>query len=127
MIWLPDGDDLPDREKHTIRRPKLMLTFAWNPNGFQIGNAILCNAKGAIFMAAYYIHNIVTEIAVRHGERRERRLVMHADKVRSPAAKVTGAFYNDNILRIPPHPPSPSDLTPSDVFLFLVWPFQNCL
>jgi tmRNA-binding protein len=86
-----------------------MLMFAWNPKGFQIGNARLCNAKGEIFMAAYYIHNIVTEIAVRHGERRERRWVVHADNAKSGAATVTRAFCNDNFSRIPSHPPSPPD------------------
>jgi hypothetical protein len=36
MGWLPDGDEVPDRENHTIQSPKLMLTFVWNPDGFQV-------------------------------------------------------------------------------------------
>jgi hypothetical protein len=36
MIWLPDGDEVPDREKHMIQSPKLMLTFVWNPHGLQV-------------------------------------------------------------------------------------------
>jgi hypothetical protein len=34
MIWLPDGDEVPDREKHMIDSQKLMLMFFGNPHGF---------------------------------------------------------------------------------------------
>jgi hypothetical protein len=40
IIWLPDGDEVPDREKHMIHNPKLMLTFVWNPYGFQVVDAM---------------------------------------------------------------------------------------
>jgi hypothetical protein len=44
-IWLPDGDEVPDREKHMIQSPKLMLAFAWNPHGFQVVDVMSCHAK----------------------------------------------------------------------------------
>jgi hypothetical protein len=66
MIWLPDGDEVPDPEKHILPRPKLMLTFVWNPHGFQILDAM---PKGEKFTAAYQIRNILTEIVARGGER----------------------------------------------------------
>jgi hypothetical protein len=71
--------------------------------------------------AAYYVRNILTEIIARRGERRERRLVVHAGKARLHTAKVTRAFCDDNFLRIPQHSPySPDrgDLVPSLFFLF---------
>jgi hypothetical protein len=34
-------DEIPDREKHMIQSPKSMLTFVWNPHGFQTGNGML--------------------------------------------------------------------------------------
>jgi hypothetical protein len=49
MTWLPDGDEISDREKSLIQSPKLMLTFVWNPHGFQIVDAMpmlqWCNAS----------------------------------------------------------------------------------
>jgi hypothetical protein len=36
MIWLPDGDEDRDREKHMIQSPKLMQSFIWNLHGFQV-------------------------------------------------------------------------------------------
>jgi hypothetical protein len=68
MIWLPDGDEISDREKHKIQSLKLMLTFVWNPHGFQVVDAM---SKGEMFTAAYYIRNILTEIIARRGVERE--------------------------------------------------------
>jgi hypothetical protein len=55
MIYLPDGDEVPNREKQVIQSPKLMLTFIWNLQGFQVVDAIPCHGirKGGIFTAAY--------------------------------------------------------------------------
>jgi hypothetical protein len=68
MIRLPDGDEVPDREKHMIQSPNLMRTFVWNPHGFQVVNAMPCHAmpchampKGEMFRVADYIRNILTE------------------------------------------------------------------
>jgi predicted RNA-binding protein YlxR (DUF448 family) len=40
MIWMPDEDEVPDREKHMIQSQKLMLTFVWNPHGFHVVDAM---------------------------------------------------------------------------------------
>jgi hypothetical protein len=45
MIWLPDGDEIPDREKHMIDYPILMPALGWNPHGFQVVDAMRCHAK----------------------------------------------------------------------------------
>jgi hypothetical protein len=45
MIWLQDGDEVPDREKHMIQTPKLMFTFGWNPDGFHVVDAMPSHAK----------------------------------------------------------------------------------
>jgi hypothetical protein len=53
--------------------------------------------KGEMFTTAYYIRNIFTEIAVRHGmERGERKLVVHAGNAKPHTAKVTRVFCDDN-------------------------------
>jgi hypothetical protein len=66
MIWLPDGDEVPDQEKHMIQSPKLMLTLVWNPHGFHVAEAM---PKGEIFTAASYIRNILVEIVALRGEK----------------------------------------------------------
>jgi hypothetical protein len=62
MIYLSDGDDVPDREKYMVQSPKLMLTFVWNPYEFQVVDAMPCHAmpchvrpKREMFTAAHYI------------------------------------------------------------------------
>jgi hypothetical protein len=40
IIWLPDEDEVPDREKHTIQSPKLILSFVWNPHGLSVVDAM---------------------------------------------------------------------------------------
>jgi hypothetical protein len=65
--------------------------------------------------AAYYIRNILTDIVARRGERGERRLVVHANNARLHTAKVTRAFYDDNFLRIAPHPSYSPELAPAGV------------
>jgi hypothetical protein len=49
IILLPNGDEVPDREKHLFQRPKLMLTFVWNPHGVQVVDGI---PRGKMFRAA---------------------------------------------------------------------------
>jgi hypothetical protein len=78
MIWLPDEDEIPDRKKHEIQSPKLMLTFVRNPHGFQVVDIMPCHAmpchampKGEMFTDAYYIRKILTEIVARRGVERE--------------------------------------------------------
>jgi hypothetical protein len=108
MIWLQDGDEIPDWEKHMIQSQKLMLTFFWNSYGFQVVDAM---PKGEMFTAAYYIRNILTAIVACRGERGERRLVVHAENARPHTAKVTRAFYDGNFMRIASHPCYSPDLT----------------
>jgi hypothetical protein len=74
MICLPDGDEVLNREKHMIQSPKLMLTFIWNPHGFQVVDVM---PKREMFTAACYIRiseysnigNILSENVARRGER----------------------------------------------------------
>jgi hypothetical protein len=103
MIWLPDGNEVPDRKKHMIYSPKLVLMFACNPHGFQVVDSMLFHdiPKGEMFTAVYYIRNLLTEIVARRGvERSERRLVKDADNARPHTAKVRRTFWDHNFLRI---------------------------
>jgi hypothetical protein len=40
MIRLPNGDKVLDRKKYMIQSAKWMLTFVWNPHGFQAVDAM---------------------------------------------------------------------------------------
>jgi hypothetical protein len=104
MIWLPDGDEVSDREKQMIHSPKLMITFVWNPHGFQVVHALPCHTtlKIEIFTAAHYVRNILTEIVARREQRGEMRFVVRPDNARPEAAKVTRALCDDDVLRIAP-------------------------
>jgi hypothetical protein len=79
-------DEVPNREKHKIQSPKLMLTFVWNPHGFQVVDVMLYHTipyhampyhtipyhaipKGEMLTSSDYIGNILTEIVARRGER----------------------------------------------------------
>jgi hypothetical protein len=46
------------------------------------------------------------------------RLSVHLDNCRVPSSKASEQFLDDNSLVIVLHPPSSSDLTPSDFWLF---------
>jgi hypothetical protein len=94
VIWLPDGDEVPDRENHMIESPKLMLTFVWNPHGFQIVDAIPCQEEN--FSQPPTMSEIFSPRSLLGVERLGRRLVMHADNARSHTATVTRLFRNDN-------------------------------
>jgi hypothetical protein len=62
MIWLPDGDEVPDRQKRMIQNLKLMRTFVWTRHVFQVADAM---PKGKIFATACYVRHILTETVVR--------------------------------------------------------------
>jgi hypothetical protein len=92
IIWLPDGDKAPDREKHMIQSPKLMQTFLWNPDEFQVVDAMPSQdiPKGEIFAVASYTRSTIFSSRSLLGmERGERKLVLHADNAGPHPAKVT--------------------------------------
>jgi hypothetical protein len=36
LMWTAPGEIVVDRERHTVRSPKFMLTVVWNPIGFLV-------------------------------------------------------------------------------------------
>jgi hypothetical protein len=44
FIWLPEGEKIPERERHTIQSKKFTLTRMWNSRGFYFIDVL---AKGA--------------------------------------------------------------------------------
>jgi hypothetical protein len=73
IIWLSNGDEIPDWKKHMIQSPKLMLMFVWNRHGFEVVDAMSYHAmrKGEMFTAAHDVRNILAEIIARPRVKRE--------------------------------------------------------
>jgi hypothetical protein len=47
----------------------------------------------------------------------ERKLLMHADNVRPPIAKLSTQYFNENRMKSALYPPYSPDLAPSDFYL----------
>jgi hypothetical protein len=119
-IWLPDGDEISDREKHMVQSPKLMLTFVWNPHGLQVVDIMPWQQERCSRLPA--IRDIFSPILRLGVETDEKRLVVHAGKARPHTAQMTRACCDGNFLRLAryPHGPYEPDFAPSDFFLFVV-------
>jgi hypothetical protein len=50
QIWLHVEEQLPERQRHAIQDPKMIVTNAWNPLGFHLLDAF---PKGNAFNAEY--------------------------------------------------------------------------
>jgi hypothetical protein len=48
QIWLRVEEQPPERPRHAIQDPKMMVAIAWNPLGFHLFDAL---PKGNIFTA----------------------------------------------------------------------------
>jgi hypothetical protein len=94
MIWLPDGDEILDREKQMIQSSKLMLTFVRNPHGFQVVDTL---PKREMYAAAYNIRKFLAEIIARRRVERDVKgswLSMHASNARPIQHKSETHFAN---------------------------------
>ena len=117
-MWLAPGETVPDRERHLIQSPKMMITIVWNPSGFHIVTAL---PKGLKFNACYYTREILQENKnwrEQQGVGGGRKLSVHSDNARPHTAKLSMDFLNPNGVTKAPHPLYSPDLAPTDVFLF---------
>jgi hypothetical protein len=125
LVWLPQDEKVPERERHTIQLKKFMLTIVWNPRGFHL---IKILEKCRKFNAGYYIAEIFEQLSQWcsiEAAGNEQQLLVHADNARSHTAKLSAQYFNENPTKSAPHPPSSIlhtsysyDLVPSDFYLF---------
>jgi histone-lysine N-methyltransferase SETMAR len=115
VAMLGPREILPERARHTIQDRKIMVTIAWNPLGF---NLIVALPKGCTFNAEYYRDNILAALTQLQPEDDERKLVVYAHNAKAHTAQKCRTLYEENGLRLAPHPPYSSDLAPSDFILF---------
>jgi hypothetical protein len=92
-----------------------MVTITWNPLRFPL---IMAFPKGRIFNAEYYHDNILVALTQFQPEDDGRKFVVHVDNAEARIAQKCRTFCEANGLRLAPHPPYLSDLTPSNFFLF---------
>jgi hypothetical protein len=83
QIWLCVEEQPPERPRHAIQGPKMMI-IAWNPLGFHLLGAL---PKSNIFHAECYRVNSLTKLLPLRSEIDEGRLVTHADNARPHTAR----------------------------------------
>jgi hypothetical protein len=95
FVWLPRDEKVPERERHTIQSKKFMLTIIWNPHRLSQWRS--------------------TEAAGN-----ERKLLVHADNARPHTVKLSTQYFNENRMKLAPHPHTPysPDAASSDFDLF---------
>jgi hypothetical protein len=59
QVWLRLEEQSPERPRHIIQDPQMMVTIAWNPLRFHLLEAI---SKGNTFNAEYYPAHVLTEL-----------------------------------------------------------------
>jgi histone-lysine N-methyltransferase SETMAR len=117
-IWLPEGIEVPERERITVQSRKMKVTIVWNPTRFY---RIVALHKGIKFNADYYISHILDPLAEWRGSQvgvSDRRLHVHADNARSHTAKEITEFLTGNGMKRAPHPPYSQDLAPCYFYPF---------
>jgi hypothetical protein len=74
----------PERPRHTIQGPKVIVTIAWNPLGFHLLDAI---PKGNTPNAEYYRVNLLKELLPLRSQADGRIRVVHAGNARPDTAR----------------------------------------
>jgi hypothetical protein len=60
QVGLQPGEEVPEKERPTIRSGKMMLTIAWNPTGFHLVNVL---SKECKFNATHFITEMSSLLA----------------------------------------------------------------
>jgi hypothetical protein len=97
---------------------KFMLTIVWNSGGFHL---IKIPEKSRKFNASYYIAEILEPLSQWRSIEaagNDRKLLVHADNACPHTAKLSTQYFNENRMKLAPHPPYSPDLAPPDFYLF---------
>jgi transposase len=92
-----------------------MLTIVWNLPGFHLTKV---PEKDRKFNAGYYIDEMLELLSQRSSIEaggNKRKLLVHADNVRSHTAKLSTQYFNENRMKSAPHPPYCPDLAPVEL------------
>jgi hypothetical protein len=118
LIWLQPDEEMPERERHTMKSENVMITILWNPSCFHLVKLL---PKGLRSDASSYVTQILDPLSVWCGMqigRTNRKLIVHADNARPHTVKVTLNFMERNAMKRAPHPSYSPDLVPLDFYLF---------
>jgi hypothetical protein len=97
QIWLRIEEQSPERPRHTIQDPKMMVTVAWNPLGFHLLSAL---PKGNTFNTEYCRVNILTKLLPLRPQVNVKRPVIHADNAGPHTTRKCRAFCEENRIRL---------------------------
>jgi hypothetical protein len=115
QIWLRVEEQPPERTRHAIQDPKMIMTIAWNPMGFHLLGAL---PKSKTFNNQYYHVHILTEFLPLRPQVNWRRPVIHTDNAKPRTARKCRAVCEENRFHLAVHPPYSHDLAATDFFLF---------
>jgi hypothetical protein len=118
LVWRPRDEKSPKETDTQFNQKKFMLTIIWNPCGFHLIKVL---EKGRKFNAGYYITGVSEPFSQWHSIEaagNERKRVAHANNARPHTAKLSTQYFNDNRMKLAPHPPHSLDLAPSDFYRF---------
>jgi hypothetical protein len=92
-VWVQAGQQHPERVKHKIGDHKMMVTIVWNPQCFNLVDAL---PKGQKFNANYYIDRILQPLLESRSTVHGPGLIINADNARSQMAQKTIQFCREN-------------------------------
>jgi hypothetical protein len=101
-----------------MQSEKLIPTIVWNLREFHLIKVL---EKARKFNVGYYIAETLEPLSQWHSieaTRNERKLLAHADNVRSHTAKLSTQYFNENRMKSAPHLLYSPDLGPSEFCLF---------
>jgi histone-lysine N-methyltransferase SETMAR len=118
FIWLPETENVRERERPMIESTKLMLRIVRNPQGFHVANVL---PKGYKFNAGYHITELLSALFDwRRTQQRstDGKLLVHAANARPHTAQASKGILEAHGMEKAPHPPYSPDIAPSDFYLF---------
>jgi hypothetical protein len=96
---------------------KFMLTIVWNLRGFHFISVLEKERK---FNTMHYVTEIVSllfEWRASDASESNRKLIVFADNARPHTARLSVEFFEDNQMKMAPHPPYSPDIAAPDFYL----------
>ena len=117
--WVPQGNQRPIHEKHTIASKKSMITVFFGLRGFVLVNVL---KKGERFNSAYMVNEILPSLSNEISKSRPKiglkGIHIHIDNAKAHNSKMTmNEISKYQMIRLP-HPAYSPDIAPCDFWFF---------
>jgi hypothetical protein len=107
VIWLAQGQEVPQRERHMVESLKMMIMIVWSSIGFHAADVI---PRGSQFNPDSSVSIILQRFPDwRVGEvgATDRTLIVHVDNAEFHRAKASPAFIKQKGMKMAPYSPIP--------------------